>query len=64
MNYKEFVALVIELRNAQKKYFSSRSLKDLKEAKCLEAKVDKIAAEVLRGFNADGSEQLSFNFEI
>ena len=40
MDYKEFVDLVGELRQAQRKYFNTRSYSDLAEAKKLEKQVD------------------------
>lgn len=40
MDYKEFVDLVAGLRQAQRKYFKTRSYSDLAEAKKLEKQVD------------------------
>lgn len=48
---KQFVELVVEMRQAQKKFFKSRNYTVLQESKILEKEVDERAAEILNGFN-------------
>ena len=40
MNAKEFFNLVMRMREAQKKYFKTRSSLDLRQAKTLEKEID------------------------
>lgn len=44
MTADEFVALTVEMRAAQKRYFRTRSAADLAESKTLERRVDQAAA--------------------
>lgn len=41
MNAREFFDKVVEMRNAQKEYFKTKDKDVLKEAKVLEAEIDK-----------------------
>ena len=47
MTNEEFATLVNDMRNAQKEYFRTRSDSALKEAKSLEARVDKAVQDIL-----------------
>ena len=44
MTADQFVALVAELRAAQKRFFSTRAAADLAESKSLERRVDHVVA--------------------
>lgn len=55
---KEFVQKVIQMRNAQKAFFESRSPSFLSEAKRLEREVDQMIARII-----DEEKNPSLNFE-
>lgn len=55
---KEFVQKVIQMRNAQKAFFESRSPSFLSEAKRLEREVDKMIQKII-----DEEKNPSLNFE-
>jgi len=50
---KEFAALVVKLRTAQKNFFKTRDTAFLIESKGLERVVDKKADEILNGKESD-----------
>mgnify|MGYP003407993633 CR=1 FL=1 len=54
---KEFVQKVIQMRNAQKAFFESRSLSFLNEAKRLEREVDKMIEKII---NEENNPSLNF----
>lgn len=54
---KEFVQKVIQMRNAQKAFFESRSPSFLSEAKRLEREVDRMIARII-----DEEKNPSLNF--
>jgi hypothetical protein len=49
MTAPELSRLVIEMREAQRSYFRSRSSEDLRRSKALEGRVDRACREVLDG---------------
>lgn len=55
---KEFVQKVIQMRNAQKAFFESRSPSFLSEAKRLEREVDKMIEKII-----EEEQNPSLNFE-
>lgn len=58
MNEKEILNLVLEMRKAQSKYFRTRYVSDLDNARILEHRVD---AELKKYFNPDNQLSMSFS---
>lgn len=49
MSRHEFVALVLELREAQRAWFARKRPEDLTRAKYLERRVDEVLREIAKG---------------
>lgn len=62
ITFEGFVALVQEMRMEQRMYFKERTIVHLQKAKALERRVDNVTDKLLKMFNNDGSEQLTFSF--
>lgn len=58
MTEKEILKIVLEMRKAQSKYFRTRSITDLDNARNLERRVD---AELKKYFNPDNQLSMSFS---
>lgn len=54
---KQFVELVVEMRQTQKEFFNSRNYTFMQKSKILEKEVDEKAAEILNSFNQDAENQ-------
>lgn len=63
MDWREFVFLVAEMRNAQNDYFAFRNPRALRQAKNLERQVDRAVADMLaalEGLERERASQLGF----
>lgn len=58
MSGEEFIELVRQMRNAQRAYFKYMNVKDLIEAKRLEAQVDRALAPLQADVRADRTTDL------
>lgn len=57
---KDELLILLQMRNAQKKYFRTRSTTDLTEAKALEKEVDKLLDKLLDDLQRQSPQQLLF----
>jgi hypothetical protein len=63
MTNKEFIALVFEMRSAQKKYFRTRNQSYLQEAKNLEKRVDAAISVTIDLDCREKNNDYGFDFE-